>query len=114
MDRLDKVRNLSVVKEPRFRRLQLVRGHVDDPDTIVSVKHGDDVVRSLTQPVIERFCVTCEDGVQDQGRQRKVVNEVCVLRALDLLRHVPVHLEQRARPSVVAVLPETPYKPERL
>jgi hypothetical protein len=65
----------------------------------VGVEHGQRVARPAHDPLFEVARGLEEQRVQQQGRQREVVDPVDALCNLDLLGEVRVHLDQHLQPE---------------
>ena len=72
----------------------LIRADINDADAVVRVEDGDGVVRPDLHPFIERLSVGLKKGVQDQRRQREVVDPIDLASDLDLLLVVAMHLDE--------------------
>ncbi len=53
-----------------------VRPDIDHPNSVMRVQHGDGVARAYFQPLLQITTGMVEDGVQNQGRQCKIIHPV--------------------------------------
>ena len=68
--------------------------HVDHADAIVSVEHGQGIAWADLEPVGQRCGLAGIKGMQDQGRQREVIDQIHLPGDFDLILIVAVDLHQ--------------------
>ena len=72
----------------------LVGGDIDDADTVMRIEHGDGVSRPDLHPFAEWLGIGRIKGMQNQRRQREIVDPIDPAGDLDLLLVIAVHLDE--------------------
>ena len=83
-----------------------VRAHINNADAIMGIEYGDGITRSNCEPMGKGPGVARKKRMEDERREREIINPIDLARDFHLLQIVTVNFDQDFHPKPMGLLRE--------